>query len=67
MNNPYSTLTALLETNDNWCVNIDKGLFNGIIFIDLKKAFDTIDLEKFEKNLLSMALIKTPWNGLNRT
>ena len=60
MDNPYSTLTALLETNDNWCVNIDKGLFNGIIFIDLKKAFDTIDLEKFEKNLLSMALIKTP-------
>ena len=37
------TLTALLETNDNWCVNIDRGLLNGVIFIDLKKAFDTID------------------------
>ena len=21
----HSTLTALLETNDNWCVNIDRG------------------------------------------
>ena len=25
-----STLTALLETNDNWCVNIDRGLLNGV-------------------------------------
>ena len=47
----HSTLTALLETNDNWCVNIDRGLLNGVIFIDLKKAFDTIDHEKILKNL----------------
>ena len=33
----HSTLTALLGTNDNWCVN------NGVIFIDLKKAFDSTD------------------------
>ena len=39
----YSTVTALLETTNNWCVNIDKGLLNGVIFIDLKKAFDTAD------------------------
>ena len=56
----HSTLTALLETNDNWCVNIDRGLLNGVIFIDLKKAFDTTDREIILKNLLSMALIKTP-------
>jgi hypothetical protein len=24
-------------------INIDKGLLNGVIFIDIKKAFDTID------------------------
>ena len=40
-----STLTALLETSNNWCVNVDKGLLNGVIFIDIKKAFDTIDHE----------------------
>ena len=39
----HSTMTALLETTNNWSVNIDKGLLNGVIFIDLKKAFDTID------------------------
>ena len=41
----HSTLTAWLETSNNWCVNVDKGLLNGVIFIDLKKAFDTIDSE----------------------
>ena len=39
----HSTLTALLEATDNWSVNIDNGFLNGVIFIDLKKAFDTID------------------------
>ena len=39
----HSTLTALIETVDNWSINIDNGLLNGVIFIDLKKAFDTID------------------------
>jgi hypothetical protein len=34
---------ALLETTNSWCVNIDNGLLNGVVFIDLKKAFDTID------------------------
>ena len=39
----HSTLTALLESTNNWSLNIDNGLINGVIFIDLKKAFDTID------------------------
>ena len=41
----HSTLTALLEANDSWSINIDKGLLNGVVFVDLKKAFDTIDHE----------------------
>ena len=39
----HSTLTALIEATNSWSVNIDNGLVNGVIFIDLKKAFDTID------------------------
>ena len=38
-----STLTALIEATDKWSINIDNKLLNGVIFIDLKKAFDTID------------------------
>ena len=41
----------MLEANDNWCVNIDKGLLNGVILIDLKKAFDAIDHEIILKKL----------------
>ena len=36
-------MTALLEATNSWSVNIDNGLVNGVVFIDLKKAFDTID------------------------
>ena len=39
----HSTLTALVDAENSWSVNIDKGLVNGVVFIDLKKAFDTID------------------------
>ena len=41
----HSTTTALLETTNNWSINIDNGLLNGVLFIDLQKAFDTIDRE----------------------
>ena len=41
----HSTLTALIDITDNWYLNIDNGLTNAILFIDLKKAFDTIDHE----------------------
>ena len=41
----HSTLTALLEAPNSWSVNIDNGFLNRVVFIDLKKAFDTIDHE----------------------
>ena len=41
----HSTLTALLEATNAWSVNIDNGLLNGVVFIELTKAFDTIDHE----------------------
>ena len=40
----HSTLTALIETTYKWSINVDNGLLNGVIFIDLEKAFEnTID------------------------
>ena len=40
----HSTLTALLEAANAWSLNIVNGL-NGLVFIDLTKAFNTIDHE----------------------
>ena len=39
----HSTQTALLEATNEWYLNIDSGLINGILFLDLKKAVDTVD------------------------
>ena len=38
-----STVTALLETTSNWSIDIDNSLLDGVVYIDVKKAFDTID------------------------
>ena len=39
----HSTVTALLDLTNQWCFNIDRGLVSGVLFLDLKKAFDTVD------------------------
>jgi hypothetical protein len=50
-----------------WSINIDKGLLNGVIFIDLKKAFDTIDHTFFYGRYEFMALMKMVSNSSNHT
>ena len=48
-----STLTCLLKMSDNWHNGLDLGKLVGLVFIDLKKAFDTVDhdilCEKFAR------------------
>ena len=39
----HSMLMALIEATDSWAMDIDPGLVNAVIFLDLKKAFDTVD------------------------
>jgi hypothetical protein len=39
----HSTETALLQTTNEYVMNMDSGLINGVLFLDLKKAFDTVD------------------------
>ena len=39
----FSTETALLEVTNEWLWNIDNKHLNGVIFLELKKACDTMD------------------------
>ncbi len=38
----HSTVTSLLEATNEWAYNIDSGNVNAVMFLDLKKAFDTV-------------------------
>ena len=48
----HSCETALIKLVDKWTENIENGLLNGIVFLDLRKAFDLVDtnilLQKLE-------------------
>ena len=39
----HSTLTCLLKSTDDWYRGLDLGKLVGLVLIDLKKAFDTVD------------------------
>ena len=39
----HSTEIALISSINEWLLNMDKGFVNGVLFLDLKKAFDTVN------------------------
>ena len=39
----HSVVTSLLNNTNDWYVNIDNGKYTAMVFIDLKKAFDTVN------------------------
>ena len=39
----HSVLKSLLKCTNDWYLNVDKGKYTAVVYIDLKKAFDTVD------------------------
>ena len=48
--------TALAVATDKWMSEVDKGMFVGVILIDLSKAFDSVNHLKLIKELSSLQL-----------
>ena len=47
----HSTALALIDRTKDWLINIDKGNSNFAVFLDIKKAFDTVDHEILSQEL----------------
>ena len=43
----HCTVTALIQMCDEWLENMDNRKLNGVFFLDIKKAFDSINHETF--------------------
>ena len=60
----HSTVTALIQICDEWLENMDNGKLNGVIFLDIKKLFDSINhgilLNKMKKRF-EISSIELKW------
>ena len=58
----HSTITTVLEATDSWAYNNDQGNVNAVVFLDLKKAFDTIDHDILLSKLMKYGVHGTSYD-----
>ena len=54
----HSVATCLLKCTSDWCLNMDRGHYTAMIFVDLKKAFDTVNHEILLRELKKYGVIR---------
>jgi len=61
-----STLTALLKNIIVWLKTMDEGKINVAVFLDLKKAFDTVDHDILTQKMQSYGIIgnELKWHSI---
>ena len=61
----HSTVTCLLKNTDDWYKGLDTGNLAGMVFVDLKKAFDTVDHQILCRKLESYGVLhrELAWFG----
>ena len=57
----YSTDTCLIHLFDYLKGNTSKGLFTGMLLLDLQKAFDTVDHEILCNKLKAIGVLSVNW------
>ena len=64
----HSTITPLIQMCDKWLENMDNGKLNGVIFLDIKKAFDSINHGiLLNKMKIRFGISSIELSGSNRT
>ena len=55
----HSTQIILLRVSNEWLSQVDKGHFIGVIFVDLRKAFDSVNIPTLIQKLYSFGLTES--------
>ena len=55
----------MLKTTNDWLLNMDQGLYTGVVYFDLKRAFDTVDYSILLSKLSRYGVNDVNLNGLS--